>query len=676
VVSARTDSRADRFRGLRTKRLSSEMLQLLLLFLASSSLVAQTPPDIAQERADYLNWLRSAANSPLAALAQRPVGDGLTLGPAGSDIPLPGLERHRLIREGAALNLVSPRGRHTIVPGSLVRVGDYAVQLSRAPRGPLVTVYGSQVKNQPPGYYPYDPALVFTGPLLPPESAETVRILGPDGIEVEATEAGVVRVPLAGETRLGVRRIPTAGTEESELEIFFRDHTNGQGTYPAGRFVSLLPVGGGKYQLDFNRARNPFCAYSSAYACPLPWKGNLLPVQIRAGERYSGGGLELVPTGPSPAGSWRAVLELAGGQLPFTLLIEQVRSAWAGRVCSGRKCQPLSAVRPRADSLVLEIADYDARIVAAMREDSLVGFYRNVGSKGPRTIPFRADRGQWAVRKALASLLGSWDATYFQDLGTSPRVLMFRNDSAGLQGTIISSTADYGPFVGSVVGDSFALGHFDGSFVYLLTGKLQGDTLRGIFHAGARTQTPWIAVRSTGAPHLKSPSEVSRADTTEPLRFAFPDLEGRTVRSDDPRFKGKVVLVDIFGSWCPTCHDATPELLRLYRRYRDRGLEIVGLAFEATGDTAVDARQVRRYRDKFAIPFPLLLAGVNDPESISASLPQLQDVTAFPTVVFVGRDGRVRRVHAGFHGLAAGPQHAAMVRDFEEEIERLLREKA
>src|SRR5206468_1415619 len=105
-----------------------------------------------------------------------------------------------------------------------------------------------------------------------------------------------------------------------------------------------------------------------------------------------------------------------------------------------------------------------------------------------------------------------------------------------------------------------------------------------------------------------------------------------------------------------------------------RGLEIVGLAFEATGDTAVDAPLVRRYRDKFGIPFPLLLAGVNDDASIAAALPQLHDVTAFPTAVFLGRDGRVRLIHAGFHGQAAGSQHASMAREFAREVEQLLNE--
>jgi thiol-disulfide isomerase/thioredoxin len=378
---------------------------------------------------------------------------------------------------------------------------------------------------------------------------------------------------------------------------------------------------------------------------------------------------------PSPAGPWKAALDLAGGALPFAFEIGASGSGWKGRLCNGDDCRSFSAVRIEGDSLVLEMDDYAAVLKAVLRSDSLLGYYHNVGSKGPRTIPFRAARGHWPATPAPARLLGRWDATYFQDLGTSQRVFDFRNGTGGFQGTIISSTTDYGPFAGGVVGDSFAIGLFDGSFVYLLTGRLKGDTLRGAFHAGLRTQTPWTAVRSTGLPHLPPATEVSRADTTTPLQFAFPDLQGRLIRQDDPRFRGKVLLIDIFGTWCPTCHDATPELLRLYRRYHQHGLEIAGLAFEATGDTAIDRRQVRRYRDKFGIPFPLLLAGINDVESIAAALPQLENVTAFPTTVFVGRDGRVRRIYAGFHGLATGPQHNRMIGEFEAEIERLLSEK-
>ena len=392
-------------------------------------------------------------------------------------------------------------------------------------------------------------------------------------------------------------------------------------------------------------------------------------------------GLAFGGPAPSPAGEWRAALDLAGGELRFGVALERRGPGWRGELCNGDKCQPFSGVTLTGDSVVLEMADYAAAITARLQGDSLAGTYRNVGNRGPRVIPFRAARGRWPQSRGTERLTGRWDAMWIGDFGTSPRVLELRNGDAGLEGTIISNTGDYGHFAGRMEDDSFDLAHFDGSYVYLLTGALAGgggtpDTLRGLFHAGLRTQTPFIAVRSSGARHLKALTENTRADTTEPFRFAFPDLEGRIVTERDPRFEGKVVVVDVFGTWCPTCHDAAPELVRLYRKYRHRGLEIVGLAYEVSGDTAVDRRQVRRYREKFGITFPMLLAGINDTEAAAATLPQLQGFTSFPTTIFLGRDGRVRRIHAGFYGPATGAQHAKQVREWESEVEVLLRERS
>jgi hypothetical protein len=264
-----------------------------LLFGLPGSVSGQAPAHVAMERAGYLAWLKEAANSPLFAVAQRPVGNGLRLGPSDADIPLDGVGEHRLIVEGGIVRLQGPAD--TLQGGSRAfQLGSYKLFLSSSPSGPVVTVFGPRSNKQPPSYYPYHPSLVFIGPMLPPEQPGKARVLGADGIEVEATEAGSVLIPLGGGTRLRVLRIPLGG-EESELEIFFRDGSNGDGTYPAGRFVSLIPAGDRQFRLDFNMARNPFCAYNAVYACPLPWRGNVVTQPIRAGERYMGGGLEAPP---------------------------------------------------------------------------------------------------------------------------------------------------------------------------------------------------------------------------------------------------------------------------------------------------------------------------------------------------------------------------------------------
>jgi uncharacterized protein len=268
------------------------MIRLLPFVFLASTLAAQTPPDVAMERSGYLAWLKTAPNSPLSAVAQHKIGDGLRLGPAEADIPLAGIEEHWIHPSSAGLVLEGPGGKRLIGAGRRYRIDKYALYLTGPERGTVLTVFADGPRKDPPGYYDYDGSMVFTGPLLRSESPEPMRVLASEGIETEATEVGTFVVPLGGRTTLRVLRIPVAGGEETELEVFFRDSTNGDGSYPAGRFVSLVPAGVGKFRLDFNRARNPFCAYSSVYACPLPWRGNVIAAPVRAGERYAGGGLE------------------------------------------------------------------------------------------------------------------------------------------------------------------------------------------------------------------------------------------------------------------------------------------------------------------------------------------------------------------------------------------------
>ena len=142
----------------------------------------------------------------------------------------------------------------------------------------------------------------------------------------------------------------------------------------------------------------------------------------------------------------------------------------------------------------------------------------------------------------------------------------------------------------------------------------------------------------------------------------------------DDRFRGKVVLVNIFGSWCPNCNDKAPVLAGWYQRFRDQGLEIVGLAYEFTGDPERDRRQVRRFAERHGIEFPLLLAGLSDKRQAAATLPDLSAVVAFPTTVFIGRDGLVRRIYTGFAGPGTGEHHERLVRKLERLIVELLAE--
>lgn len=248
-------------------------------------LAAQNPGQTAQERAAFVDWLLRSPTSPFAAVARQPIGDSLSVGPDTAGLPLPG-GAGLLIQRGGAVLFRQGGTERTLPRGRPVRVGDRLLVIRGEPGRAVAEVYDSARARSAPQYYPYNPALVFTGPMAP-AAPRAMRVLAPDGIEVTATEAGTVAIPLAGvTTRLTVMRIPDPSSGEDDLEIYFRDSTNGAGTYPAGRFVTLDPAGAGRWRLDFNAARNPFCAYSPAFPCPAPWRGNLLPGPVRAGERY------------------------------------------------------------------------------------------------------------------------------------------------------------------------------------------------------------------------------------------------------------------------------------------------------------------------------------------------------------------------------------------------------
>jgi hypothetical protein len=279
-------TRCERRRGVRSPVRLALWIGLGLGLAHGTPLAAQSALAVAKERAEFLKWLATSPVSPFRAVAQAPLGGGLTLGPPGSDVPLAGVPRHRVTESSGKLTLEGSGAPRPLARGKALPLGRYTVVASGRPGRSVLTVFEKDATGRPVQYFPYDTSLSFVVRLDPPDAPGPVRLLGPDGVEVEAAEAGSVTV-LVGRTpaALTVRKLPTEG-EESELEIFFRDDTSGNGSYPAGRFVSLLPVGEGTYRLDFNRARSPFCAYSTAYACPAPWPGNSLRARITAGEQY------------------------------------------------------------------------------------------------------------------------------------------------------------------------------------------------------------------------------------------------------------------------------------------------------------------------------------------------------------------------------------------------------
>jgi thiol-disulfide isomerase/thioredoxin len=128
--------------------------------------------------------------------------------------------------------------------------------------------------------------------------------------------------------------------------------------------------------------------------------------------------------------------------------------------------------------------------------------------------------------------------------------------------------------------------------------------------------------------------------------FAFPDLEGRTVSSSDPELRDKVLLVDLWGTWCPPCVSEIPTFIDLQERLGERGLVIVAIAFESDEDVQARRERLREYVAHYGINYLVLDGG--SPEVFGEALPELKNVRGFPIEIVLDREGGVVDVRNGY----------------------------
>lgn len=134
-------------------------------------------------------------------------------------------------------------------------------------------------------YYAPDPNSSVAASLQLSDNRPTFEMPTSTGAPRRMQRVGVLQFTLQGQ-QFTLGAFVEDGTQQiSQLFVPFADPTNGKETYPAGRYLDLHPTPTGLYEIDFNRAYNPYCAYSKGYECPFPPPSNRLKVEVRAGEK-------------------------------------------------------------------------------------------------------------------------------------------------------------------------------------------------------------------------------------------------------------------------------------------------------------------------------------------------------------------------------------------------------
>jgi thiol-disulfide isomerase/thioredoxin len=380
-------------------------------------------------------------------------------------------------------------------------------------------------------------------------------------------------------------------------------------------------------------------------------------------------------------GSYRATITLPGGKsVPFGLDVAQHEAGPVLYVLNGVERIQLDEVKVSEGRLRARFPGYETILTARVAGAELAGEVALVHADGKTLqLPFEAQLGEtWRFYPTAlpdnADFAGRWEVAFTDGTGRrTAGVASFDQSFQEVTGTVWMPANDQRFLAGEARDDELRLSRFDGGAVVLYEakldaqGRLVGETWsdRGGAQRFVATRNPDATVDATAlASQLRDPEA--------PFMFAFRDLDGSTVSSGEPRFKGKVLLVTLAGSWCPGSHDEARLLTKLDRRYRTRGLAIVSLMFEQHADFDRAVAAVQRFRAAYGIEYPTLIAGQADKAKATAALPQLDAVLAYPTAIFVDPDSRVRKIHTGFAGPATGVQHELLTHEFESQIEELL----
>jgi thiol-disulfide isomerase/thioredoxin len=289
------------------------------------------------------------------------------------------------------------------------------------------------------------------------------------------------------------------------------------------------------------------------------------------------------------------------------------------------------------------------------------------------------DRFRQTLGSAKKNVAGKWDVSITRANGSIRKALaIFKQDGNKLTGSFLTPSADYRYLDGIVTGDSLVLSSFDGDNVHLLTAKINDINFisGGIFFNGYTGKETWTAERNNSAalPEIQDPTHLRPGYFQ--LNFTFKDIYGNPVSINDEKYKNKVVIIQLMGSWCANCLDETKFLADYYKRNRSNGVEIIALAYELTTDTSRSKKSLAKFIRLFDVQYPMLITGVaaGDEKKTEKTLPQLTPIRSFPTTIFIDKSGHVRDIHNNFYGPASGEYYIASKNKFYETVDRLLNE--
>ena len=375
-------------------------------------------------------------------------------------------------------------------------------------------------------------------------------------------------------------------------------------------------------------------------------------------------------------GSYRAILTVQDQQeLPF---IFKVINDSLINIYNAKEVIVVDEIAYQNDSVIIQTPVFEGYIKAKINKNSLSGSF--IKESYDRSVKFEAIKSYIRFpqkQNATKNVTGTWETIFSKGLeGEYLAKGIFNQEGNKVTGTFRTTTGDYRYLEGIVENDSLKLSTFDGAHAFLFNAKISDSTLNGNFYSGLHWKEPFIA-------KLNNSYELPSAEHLTFLKkgyhkfdFSFPDSNEKNISLSDKRFKNKVTIVQIMGTWCPNCLDESKFLTRYYDKHKKEGLEVIALAFEVAKTKKLAFKAINRLQHRIGIKYPILLAqiGSEDKKLAHEKLPMLNHIISFPTTLFIDKKGQVRKIYTGFNGPATGQKYEEFENEFDSFVTQLLKE--
>ena len=376
------------------------------------------------------------------------------------------------------------------------------------------------------------------------------------------------------------------------------------------------------------------------------------------------------------ADTYRAQLQVDDNTtLPFLF---KVKDANTLEIYNAEEVITVDEIEYKNDSVFIQMPVFESYIKAKIQDQTLTGQYITEGKD--RSVPFTAAPAKTrfeTTAKPNTTITGNWETTFSQNTDDSYKAKgIFTQNGNTVTGTFRTETGDYRYLDGVINGNQMQLSTFDGSHAFLFTATVTDSTLNGTFYSGNHWKEPFTAKRNDNFTLADANTLTYLKEGYETLAFTFPDENGNLISLTDDRFKNKVVVVQIMGTWCPNCLDESNYYAQYYNNNKDKDIEFVALAFEYAKTEETAFKNIKRLKDRVGINYPILLAqtGTTSKSKANEKLPMLNHVLSYPTSIFIDKTGKVRKIHTGFNGPATGEKFTEFKTEFTAFVDELLKE--